>query len=353
MNNPFSATPLLVATASIGSTSILLQTYSQAISNQPEVALDAVPAFNVDQKSVQRSALFCLNEVTPSLVALSAQDIGYANQFNQMYAQLLSDAQVIEDATAEPTARQTATLDFSAGLQTLISTIANGQMIRNSNARILTELKDLVVSNQTNLDADLVVAQKQLLDGDIKTLQAQLASIQQAIDTDNQTIASGAVYGVVAGIKIGVGILVGWYKDPAKGFQMVVGEIQGIVTESKKHSGALADLQTQNQAYLTTITNLLYDEAVYAVVQNLAFNTDLLAAHTQGASLALQSYTDGWNILSGGLTDIYNTLQKGPTASLQLVNSLQSAQSEWNDLLNQAKRMQVMGIVPFSLDTLN
>lgn len=353
MYNPFSADSLSVATSNISISAILLQTYSQAISNQPEVSLDAVPAFNLDQKSVQQTALYCLNEITPSLVALSAQDIGYANQFNQMYDQLLSDAIIIDDATADPTTRQVATNDFCAGLQTLINTIDGGQNVRNSDARALTELDDLSASNQASLDADLVVAQKQLLDGDIAALQAQLATIQQAIDTDNTTIASGGVYGVVAGLKIGVGILVGWYKDPSKGLQMVLGEIEGIVTESKVHSDALADLQTQNQAYMETITDLLYDEAVYAVVQNLDFNSDLLAAHSTSATLALQAYTDAWNALSGNLTDIYNTLQKGPTATLQLSISLQNSQSGWNNLLAQAKAMQSMGIISVSVENIS
>lgn len=346
MNNSFSAKNITVSTGAIATSAVLLQNYSQAVLSQPPVTLDAVPAFSDDQKSVQSTGLYCLNTVTPELIALSAQGIGFANEFLQMYNQLLNDAQLIDDATANPTERQKATGDFCTGLQQMISTINTGQLIRNSTARDLTELIDLTASNQTAMDADLTVAQKQLLNGDIAQLQAQLATIQQAIDSDNQTIASGGVYGVVAGLKIGIGILVGWYKDPSKGFQMVLGEIQGIVQESDKHSQAITDLQTQNQAYMNTITKLLYDEAVYAVVQNLAFNTDLLAAHAESAAQALQAYTDGWKALAGGLQDIYDVLQKGPTVTLNLSQSLQSAQSEWTALLNFAKSIQSMGIIP-------
>lgn len=353
MNNAFSATPIAIATGSIATSSILLQNYSQAISNQPEVALSSVPAFTIDQKSVQQTALYCLTTIVPDLVALSAQDIGYANEFEQMYPHLLSDAQLIEDATADTTARANATSDFCSGLNQLIININNGSTTRNSVARDLTQFIDLSASNQINLDADLEVAQKQLLGGDIAQLEAQLATIQQAIDSDNQTIASGGVYGVVAGLKIGIGVLVGWYKDPVKGFEMVLGEIQGIVKESDKHSAALADLETQNQAYMDTITQLLYDEAVYAVVQNLAFNTDLLASHAKGASLAVQGYTDGWNALAGNMTDIYNRLQQGPTATLNLVQSLELAQTEWNNLLAQAKAFQQMGILPIDIQSIS
>ncbi|HAK79969.1 MAG TPA: hypothetical protein DCM71_24445 [Runella sp.] len=353
MTNAFSAAPIAVATASIATSSILLQNYSQAISNQPEVTLASVPEFAVDQKSVQQTALFCLNNITPQLVALSAQDIGFANEFEQMYPRLLSDAQLIDDATADASARATATSDFCTGLHQLIVTINNGTATRNSMTRDLTQFIDLSASNQTDLDADLEVAQKQLLNGDIAQLQAQLATIQQAIDSDNQIVASGGVYGAVAGLKIGVAILVGWYKDPSKGFNAILGEIQGIVQESEKHSAALADLTTQNQAYMDTISQLLYDEAVYAVVQNLAFNTDLLAAHAKGASLAVQAYSDGWNSLAGNLTDVYNRLQEGPTVTLNLTQSLESAQSEWNNLLSQALAFQQMGIIPVDVQQLS
>ncbi|AYQ34252.1 HBL/NHE enterotoxin family protein [Runella sp. SP2] len=349
MTNAFSAAPIAVATANIATSSILLQNYSQAISNQPEVTLESVPEFTEDQKSVQQNALFCLNKITPELVALSAQDIGFANEFLQMYPRLLSDAQLIDDATADANARTNATHDFCAGVNQLIITINNGTATRNSMARDLTQFIDLSASNQTDLDADLEVAQKQLLGNDITKLQAQLATIQQAIDSDNQIVASGGVYGVVAGLKIGVAILVGWYKDPAKGFNTILGEIQGIVQESDKHSAALADLTTQNQAYMDTITQLLYDEAVYAVVQNLAFNTDLLAAHAKGAALAVQAYADGWNSLAGSLADIYNRLQKGPTVTLNLAQSLQGAQPEWTSLLAQALAFQQMGIIPIDV----
>ena len=353
MNNPFSAQPIAVATGSVATSSVLLQNYSQAISNQPEVALDSVPAFGTDQKSVQQTALYCLDNIVTELASLSAQDIGYANLFEQMYPTLLADAQVIENAEADPGARSKATTDFCRGLQQLIDEIGDGQYTRDSTARDLTQFIDMSASNQTNLDADLVVAQKQLLNGDISQLQAQMATIQQAIDKDNQTVASGGVYGVVAGLKIGVGILVGWYSDPSKGFNLVLGEIQGIVTESGVHSAALADLKTQNQAYMSTISQLLYDEAVYAVVQNLTLNTDLLAAHGTGASQALQAYSDGWNALSGNITGIYNTLQKGPTSTLNLVLSLKSAQSEWNALSIQAQAFQELGVVPADVQSVN
>jgi hypothetical protein len=213
----------------------------------------------------------------------------------------------------------------------------------------LTQFDDLIASNQVSLDADLIVAQKQLLDGDIAKLQAQLSTIQNQIDADNQIVASGGVYGVVAGIKIGVAVIVGWYKDPAKGINMAIGEIEGIVKESDKHSAALADLQTQDAAYKSTITQLLYDESVYAVVQNVTFTTDLLAAHVKGSSLAVKSFSDAWNTLSENFTDIISTLANGPKATLQLTNSLQAARSGWVSLLQQAKYLQSMGTLPVSV----
>jgi hypothetical protein len=349
MNNLFSADALSVSMANIATSAILLQTYSQTIAAQPVVSLDEVPGFSLDQKSVQRTALNCLTDITPDLVALSAEDIGFANQFNEMYIQLLKDAQLIDDATADANARQTATTDFCNGLKTLLSTISNGQIVRNNMMNTLTQFDDLVASNQVSLDADLIVAQKQLLDGDIAKLQAQLSTIQNQIDADNQIVASGGVYGVVAGIKIGVAVIVGWYKDPAKGINMAIGEIEGIVKESDKHSAALADLQTQDAAYKSTITQLLYDESVYAVVQNVTFTTDLLAAHVKGSSLAVKSFSDAWNTLSENFTDIISTLANGPKATLQLTSSLQAARSGWVSLLQQAKYLQSMGTLPVSV----
>ena len=354
MINAFSAKPLSVATTQIATSALLLQTYSQAISNQPNVTLSAVAGFAGSQKSLQVSALYCLTDIVPPLISLSAQDIGFGNQFTQLYANLLTKAQIIENLSTDNVTRQATITSFCKGINSLNHIIGLGKSSRNLNILRLSQFITLITSNKTDMDANMDVAQKQLLNGDVAELKAKLASIQQAIDADNQVIASGAIYGLIAGVKIAIGILVGWYEDPAEGFKIIVGEIEGIVEDSQKHSDAMDDLKAQNQAYLDALSTLLLDESVYAVVQNLDFNTNLLADHAQSTTLAIQAYSSAWQNLSDDLTNVITSLNDDDIgASLQLTESLTEALAEWNDLITQAKTIQTLGIVPYDIDAIH
>jgi hypothetical protein len=339
MNNLFSASQLSLAISNTATSAILLQTYSQAIASQPNISLSEVPSLSTDQQSVQQAAVWCLDNNVPDLIALSAQVIGYTNLYNQLYTKLLADAQVIDNPTAAN--RTEAAQSFLQALGLLQNNITDGTLQRNNSLRNTQLLVDTLASNQAALDGDLTIAKQQLLDTDIAALNAKLASIQQTIDADNQLIASGGVYGAVAGIKIAVGIFKGWFTDdPASAVETVVGQISGIVADSAKHSAAIADLQTQNVAYFDTLTSLLADEVIFAIVQNLAFNTDLLASHTSSAKMATNAYMDAWTSLAGTFADITNTLSKGPTATLNLSQNLQSANADWQQLLQLARSIQ-------------
>lgn len=344
MTSALSASGVQLALGGAGSAQLLLQLYGNILTSQPAVTLPLLPGYGTDQKLAAEAAQAVLTQGTLLLIDFSAQALGFANLFEAMADQLTSLAAVLDDATTPEAQWQEAAATFSQGLSVLMdSAVTAERQASDGQADFATITSGLQMAS-VSLQGDLEIAAALLTD--IDDLRSQLVAIQDAMDADNATLARGATAGALSSVKIGLSVVVAYYKSPKDGVKMLVGGIKGVIASGQEQQQAADDLAAQMEAYQAALTELLVDTWSYVVIQNEASTMSLLVSHSQEAALSLQTARDAWAALVTKLGNLQDALAGSPDHTLGLSSAVSAARTGWAAVLETVQRVQANGAVP-------
>jgi|GEM_PF-2376677 len=346
-STPFSTTALDATLSDVGSSALLVQMVSEAITMQPNVSTSSVPSLPDDQQAVQQLAVSGISTAA-SMMGLSALVLGYANKFLAMYDDLLMLAERIDNPDTNPAVRTAETGSFVNGLSSLTRTIGHDRDDLEAVGNELTALSAQAIPAQAAMDADLLAVQTNLADSEIPALEAQLTTIQQSIDADNQIIAKATMHDLVDGIKMIIAIYdMGTEDGDFKGgLKSLVGVVQDMANTSNAIQEATHDVNQQLALYQQTLEQLTADQLTWAVVQNLDANTDLLVSYLAQAIEATTAYANAWQSQYDDLNTLADTLNDPGSPQPVLTNYLTpDVQTDWINLRGKATAMQVVPLV--------
>lgn len=346
LNNPLSSDGVSLALSGMGTSQILLQIYANALITQPQVSLTSVPSFPADQATASQAASATLSQGSALLLSSVADALGFSNQVAQMAGLLGELAAVLDNPATAPSDWSVAAASFSQGLGLLIQNATTAQRTADNGRADFATLASALEMAGVALSGDLLVAEQALGQQEIQQLRAQLAAIQSAIDSDNALLAKGATTGLVSSVKVGLSIVVGFYKGAEDGIEMFVGGIQGIVESSQAQQQAMADLNAQIAAYQQVFTQLAVDEVALGVVQNEAATLQLLLAHTQEGGLSLQTARDAWSALITKMGNLQAALAGPPSAALGLGSAVSQATVGWSAVHEAVLLIQGLASLP-------
>ncbi|MEW7280258.1 HBL/NHE enterotoxin family protein [Aquimarina sp. 2201CG1-2-11] len=346
VNNPFSASGILLGAQNVMSSANLLQTYAMAVANQAEADIPEIPGFVTDQGTATRNAISIQTELIPSLVDLIAHPLAFSNLILAEYDSLVSDAEKIEDGSLSKEQRQVAVKDFIKGIDVLIQSIDQGNMQIKLTLNSIALFLDVLKKDNNSLDADLKMAEKLLKKDQIDKLQSALTAILGKLEADNEEISKGAVNGLVAAAQISLGVVLSYYKGPADGFKMIIAGIKGAAEEGSREQKALDDVNTQFDLYKTVITDLLSTEAIYGVVKTLTHMDGLLYSNVQSAQLSIEAFVQASQNFVEGLNLVKTSLTEKLSLRGGLQLQLDDAKSGWSNLHTQIMNFQIIEVNP-------
>ncbi len=354
INNPFSASSITLGAQNIMSSANLLQTYALAVVSQAEAKIPEIPGFVTDQQTAIKNAESIQIELIPALVAMASHGLAISNLFSAEYDALLSHAIVIDNATLPLDQRKKAADTFSKGISVLIQSVTSGDAQVKSTINWITFFLDLIKKDSLALDNDLKIAEKALKKDRIDKLHAELESILQKLEADNERISKGAINGLVSAAQISLGIIVSYYKGPGEGFEMIVSGIKGAAKESSDEQKALDDVNVQFQRYSSVITELLSAEAIYGVVKTLSHMDKLLFSNVNTSQLSIKAYSDASSHFIEGLLEVQKNLAKNELPlTTQFATDLKEAKLQWSTLHTQIVNFQSSGIIQNPKQALN
>ena len=335
----------------------IMQTYVNVVLQTPLIQLpaevDTLSKSNVveqlpqDQKTAQDHARYYLQTLNPQMVSLLATIIGYGNQWNAMYRQLLYLATHIDEGNNQQ--------QFIDGINLLIQKCNEGIAQANNTASALTTFStDSLDADKAAFDQDYayVNAAYGIGSTEQQELQAEIAADQQAMDRACWIMAGSALGVAVGGVAIVVGIA-GFFESAGTSGALVVGGFVLVGASATAGAVGFSDWETANKHLVEATSELNQDQAMLSAANSAMLNIQSLSNACDQASKAVQGLSASWTSLAADLNETVVQLQDTEEASSWLVSMLEAANADWQDALALAETLQANGTLPVQTETNN
>jgi prefoldin subunit 5 len=346
-------TPIANANNSTTTAASIMQTYTNVVLQTPIMTLpsdvDSLSSSNVstqlpaDQKTAQAHATSYLDTLNPQMVGLLATTIGYANQWNAQYDELLTLANNLDEGNNLAT--------FNQGLGLLISKCNEGVTQSNSTATALTtfQTNDLDADVQAfTIDYNNVNTAYNDNSIEITTLEGVVSADNKTMDTALWAMGAAGVFTVVGGVAVLVGVF-GELESGGATTALVVGGFALAAGAATIGAVEFANWETANKNLIAATNQLNEDESALSATQQALTNIQNLGTACSNAAQAVQGLASSWDSLADDLQqtiDALNSVESGEGAPAWLVPLLNSANSDWGDALTLAKNLQANGTLP-------
>ncbi|GHG86328.1 HBL/NHE enterotoxin family protein [Comamonas sp. JC664] len=301
----------------------------------------------VDQANAQSHARYYLQTLNPQMVSLLATIIGYGNQWNAMYRQLVFLATHIDEGDNQQ--------QFIDGLNLLIQKCNEGVTQANATASALTTFStDMLDADVAAFNQDYAyVNQAYGLGSTEETeLQDRITADQKAMDTACWVMAGAGIGVVVGGVAVVVGIA-GFVESAGTSAALVVGGFALAGAAATGGAVAFSDWQSANKDLIAATAELNQDQAFLTAMNTAMNNINSLSSACSQASAAVQGLSSSWSSLASDLDETSKALQDTEDASSWLVSMLNAANADWQTTLDLAKTLQANGTLPVQTETDN
>ncbi|MBN8233181.1 HBL/NHE enterotoxin family protein [Corallococcus macrosporus] len=328
----------------------VMQMYTNVVLQTPIMNLPAevdtlsgstvVEQLPVDQANAQAHARYYLQTLNPQMVSLLATIIGYGNQWNAMYRQLLYLANHIDEGNNQQ--------QFIDGINLLIQKCGVGRDQATATSSALTAFAtdslDADVAAFT-LDYNNVNAAYGADSTEITALNQRIAADQKAMDTACWVIAGSAVALGVGSIAVLVGIFA---EIPSGGTStaIVVGGFALAAGGATVGSLALVDWNNAKDDMVDATKELNRDQTLLATMSTAMLNIQSLSSACSQAATAVQGLANQWTSLASDLQTTIDQLEVAENASSWLVSQLVAANADWETTLAMATTIQQTGVLP-------
>jgi hypothetical protein len=301
----------------------------------------------VDQTNAQAHARYYLQTLNPQMVALLSSIIGYGNQWNAMYKELLFLARHIDEGNNQQ--------QFIDGINLLIQKCNEGATQATATASALTSFAT------TELDADVaafttdynnVNAAYGVGSTEQTALQQEIAADQKAMDTACWVMGGSAIVLGVGSIAVLVGIF-GEIESAGTSSALVVGGFALIAGSSTVGALALTDWTNAKNDLVKATAELNKDESLLSSMNLAMLNIQSLGSACSQAASAVEGLATSWSSLASDFQMTIQQLQDTEDASSWLVPMLQAANDDWQTTLQLAEDLQANGTLPVQTESLD
>jgi non-hemolytic enterotoxin B/C len=335
----------------------IMQMYTNVVLQTPIIqlpsAVDQMTGSTVveqlpqDQKTAQAHATYYLQTLNPQMSALVSTIIGYANQWNAMYKELLFLAMHIDEGDNQQ--------QFIDGINILIAKCNAGATQATNTASVLTTFatQDLDADVAAfNLDYQYVNQAYGEGSTEQQELQKEIAADQKAMDTACWVMAGSALGAAVGGVAVVVGIF-GEFETAGASSALVVGGFALFAGSATVGAVALSDWSQANKDLIQATAELSQDEALLSATNLAMTNISSLQSACQQASSAVLGLSSSWSSIASNLQVTIDQLEQTEDASSWLVPQLQAANDDWQATLALAETLQANGILPVQTESDN
>ena len=258
----------------------VLQVYCQTVLQTPSLVPPTLPGMPTDPKlaaqiaadlaTAQTHASYYLQTLNPLLFGLSAQVVGYANQWTAMFNQLVTDAGNIND----PTSRS----DFIEGINLLIKKANIGKGKSTQAATALSSFStdklspDIAAFTADYNDVCAIYGTGSLEE---QQLQQAINACNKGMTTDLIAVSFSAVGLVVGGAAVLIG-LAGVVESAGATTVLIVGGFAVAAGSAVAGTVAMTDWAKENRALATATKSLTAAQAICASTQQTMSNIESL-----------------------------------------------------------------------------
>ncbi|CAM3206915.1 alpha-helical pore-forming toxin family protein [Corallococcus sp. ZKHCc1 1396] len=328
----------------------VMQMYTNVVLQTPIMNLPAevdtlsgstvVEQLPVDQANAQAHARYYLQTLNPQMVALLATIIGYGNQWNAMYRQLLHLANHIDEGDNQQ--------QFIDGINLLIQKCGVGKDQATATSSALLAFAtdsldaDVAAFNQDFVNVNLAYGADST---EITALNQRIAADQKAMDTACWVIAGSAVALGVGSIAVLVGIFA---EIPSGGTStaVVVGGFALAAGGAVVGSLALVDWNNAKDDMVKATNELARDQTLLTTMNTAMLNIQSLSSACAQAASAVQGLANQWTSLAADLQATIDQLEVAEDASSWIASQLMAANADWETTLALAVSIQQNGTLP-------
>lgn len=333
------------------SASAMLQLYTNVILQTPDIILpkqvDTDSKSNVcedlpkHQKTARNNATDYLNTLNPQMVQTLSDIIGFHNLWAAEYEHLLQLANQIDQGNNADT--------FTQGIDNLIR---KTQKNADATKPIIASLNDFLPKIQAdarNFVADLQNVTKALSgeQGEIAQLKNTLGAINSAMSKDTTMIAGGAAGEVVGVLMITVGALAE-FETGGLSTGLIVGGLAVMGGSSAVIGIAAKDLEAKRKEYMQLAAELATDQQILTLTTQASTHLTAMVDAVNNGIAAVQTLQKGWLSLQGDFKQVTDALRTAddPDLGSWLVDTLNSANKDWQDTYQLALHLQQTGVLP-------
>jgi len=341
-NNLLPNDSLLSGIIGIGSSSIVLQTYSATILAQPDIKLNILPDLPAAQKDARSSADNWIKQINKLAIGSLVDVRSYANKFDSYSELLLPLAEKIEagDIAQLPI--------FIKGLQQLIETA-------QENANNTEILSDGIDNFQNNIEANIDFfskaeqqIQKEVTShkGKIDQIRKDLNDLNSRINSDITKIAASVA---AEGIGVGLIILGASTLIPTAGIStMLIGAgITATIGGTSITIQASADINDAQDNWAKKFSEIVDLELEVAVFDTVEHNISSNLIQAKSALQAATKMNDGWVRIANDYSQTIKDLEANKTENLSL--KLMEEKNHWDFLGKQAQNFIMQGNLEFMI----